>query len=172
MVLNARTRSSLPVCLQHLPKFGRQAGRLQELGPRGPWAVERISGMREFPQGLDCEGKVSMLEECVRRACQSQGGEIDTKLRQHVCAQMRVWRSDGADLQVPMAASAFFPGLQFFAWDESHSAQRLGANSMKDGDEITITDKLLVADRRSYSLAICLSTSMGFFGKTLATHSF
>ena len=108
MVLNARTRSSLPVCLQHLPKCGRQAGWLQELGPRGPWVIERIIGMREFPQGLDCEGKVAMLEECVRRACQSQGGEFGPKLHQHVRGQMRVWRSYGADLQVPMAASVFF----------------------------------------------------------------
>ena len=68
---------SLPACLQHLPNHGQQEGLLQELGPRGPWVIERIIGMREFPQAMDCEGKVAMIEECVRRACQSARGEID-----------------------------------------------------------------------------------------------
>ena len=75
---------ALPASLQHLPKHGRQEGWLQELGPRGPWVIERIIGMREFPQAMDCEGKVAMLEECVRRACQSASGEIDAMLHQHV----------------------------------------------------------------------------------------
>ena len=104
--------------------------------------------MQEFPQAMDCEGKVAMLEECVRRACQYASGEIDAKMHRHVWEQMRVWCSDGADLQVPMAASASFPGLKFYAWDESHSAQRMCANSMTDGDEITLTDKLLVTGKK------------------------
>ena len=132
------------------------------LGPRGPWIVERIIGMQEFPQRMDCDGKVSMLEACVRRACLSANGEVDTRLHQHVREQTRVRCSDGADLQVPLAASAFFPGLVFHAWDEAHSAQRLCANSMVDGDEITTADKLLVTAKKPYSLAKFLSTSMVF----------
>ena len=49
-----------------------------------------------------------MLEACVRRACLSASGEVDTKLHQHVRDQTRVWCSDGADLQVPMTASGSF----------------------------------------------------------------
>ena len=130
----------------------RKGGWLEVLGPRGPWIVERIIGMQEFPIGMDCEGKVSMLEACGQRACLSSGGEVDTKLYQHVREQTRVWCSDGADLNVPLAASAFFPGLVFHAWDEAHSGVRVLANSMKDGDEITITDKLLVTGKKPYSL--------------------
>jgi len=153
---------SVPSCLQHLPAHGEKGGWLEVLGPRGPWIVERIIGMQEFPQRMDCDGKVSMLEACVRRACLSASGEVDTKLHQHVREQTRVWCSDGADLQVPLAASAFFPGLVFHAWDEAHSAQRLCANSMVDGDEITTTDQLLVTSKKPYSLAKFLSTSMVF----------
>ena len=36
------------------------------------------------------------------------------------------------------------------------------ANSMADGDEITVTDKLLVTGKEPYSLAPDLSTSMVF----------
>lgn len=153
---------SLPAFLKDLPMHGEQGGWLEALGPQGPWIVERIIGMQEFPQDMDCDGKVSMLEACVRRACFSRDGEVDTKLHQHVREQTRVWCSDGADLQVPLAASASFPGLVFHAWDEAHSAQRLCANSMKDGDEITRTDKLLVTGKNPYSLAKFLSTSMVF----------
>ena len=101
---------SLPSCLQHLPAHGEKGGWLEVLGSRGPWIVERIIGMQEFPQRMDCDGKVSMLEACVRRACLSASGEVDTKLHQHVREQTRVWCSDGADLQVPLAASASFLG--------------------------------------------------------------
>ena len=58
-----------------------------------------------------------------------------------------------------------FPGLKFYAWDESHSAQIMGANSMKYGDEITVTDTLLVTGKRPYSLAMLMSTSMVFQNK-------
>ena len=108
------------------------------------------------------DGKVTMLEACVRRACLTDSGEVDTKLHQHVREQTRAWCSDGADLKVPLAASAFFPGLAFHAWDESHSSQRLLANSMGDDEEITTTDKLLVTGKKPYSLAKFLSTSMVF----------
>ena len=80
------------------------------LGPRGPWIVERIIGMREFPHSMDVDGKVSMLEASVRRASAAVSGEVDTKLHQHVRTQTRVWGSDGADLKVALAASAFFLG--------------------------------------------------------------
>ena len=105
------------------------------LGPRGPWIVERIIGMEEFPQSMDCDGKVSMLEACVRRPCILSRGTVDTKLYQHVREQTRVWCSDGADLNVPLAASGTFTGLAYHAWDESHSGQKLCANVMKDDEE-------------------------------------
>ena len=143
-------------------KHGEQDGWVEVLGPRGPWIVERVIGMQEFPQRMDCDGKVSMLEACVRRACLSASGEVDTKLHQHVRDQTRVWCSDGADLQVPMTASGSFPGLVFHAWDEAHSAQRLCANALTGDDEISITDQLLVTGKRPYSLAKFLSTSMVF----------
>ena len=110
---------------------------------------------------MDCDGKVAMLEACVRRAC-APTGDTDVKLHQHVCCETRAWCSDGADLGVPLAASASFPNLTFHAWDEAHSAQRMCANSMTDGDEITVTDKLLVTGKRPYSLANFSSTSMIF----------
>ena len=118
--------------------------------------------MREFPQAMDSDGKVAMLEESVRRACQSVTGDIDVKLHQHVRTQARAWCSDGADLGVATAASGSFPGLKFHAWDESHSAQRMCSNAMVDDDEITMTDRLLVTGKRPYSLAKFLSTSMVF----------
>ena len=114
------------------------------------------------PQEMNCDGKVAMIEECVRRACQAPGGHIDVRLHQHVCAQTRAWCSDGADLGVATAASAAFPGLKFYAWDESHSAQRMCSNAMVGDEEITKTDKLLVTGKRPYSLAKFLSTSMAF----------
>ena len=156
---------SLPSFLKHLPSHGEPAGWLRQLGPRGPWIVERIIGMQEFPHDMGCDGKASMLEACVRRACLAIGGELDTKLHQHVREQTRAWCSDGADLQVPLAASASFPGLAFHAWDESHSSQRLLANAMtavEDDEEIVITDKLLVTGKKPYSLAKFLSTSIVF----------
>ena len=42
---------SFPASLQQFCRHGQQDGWLQELGPRGPWVVERIIGMREFPPG-------------------------------------------------------------------------------------------------------------------------
>ena len=156
---------SLPSFLKHLPSHGEPAGWLRQLGPRGPWIAEGILGMQEFPQDMGCEGKVSMLEACVRRACLATDGELNTKLHQRVREQTRAWCSDGADLQVPLAASASFSGLVFHAWDEAHSSQRLLANAMKavEGDEeIAITDKLLVTGKKPYSLAMFLNASMVF----------
>ena len=143
--------------------FGQQQGWLEELGPRGPWIVERIIGMQEFPQAMGLDGKVSMIEECVHRASLLSGtGEVDTKLHQHVQAQTRVWCSDGADLEVPLAASAFLPELKFHAWDEAHSSQRLAAHALRTDSEIQLTDELLVSGKKPYSLAKFLSTSMTF----------
>ena len=153
---------SLPAFLKDLPAHGEQAGWLEVLGPRGPWIIERIIEAQEFPNDMGEDGKVTMLEACVRRACLTDSGEVDTKLHQHVRTQTRVWGSDGADLKVPLVASAFFPGLAFHAWDESHSSQRVLRNSMGDDEEITITDKLLVTGKKPYSLAKFLSTSMVF----------
>ena len=114
---------SIPKALDFLPSYGLRAGWLEQLGPRGPWIVERVIGMREFPGAMDCDGKASMLEECVRRACQTAGGELDGDLHKHVRLETRAWCSDGADLSVPLAATATFPWLAFHAWDESHSSQ-------------------------------------------------
>ena len=69
----------LPCRLQHWLSYGKQAGWLQQLGPRGPWIVERIIGMQEFPNDMGSDGKVSMLEECVRRSCLAIGGDLDTE---------------------------------------------------------------------------------------------
>ena len=154
---------SWPAGLKPLQAHGEKQGWLEVLGPRGPWIVERLIGMQEFPQDMDCDGKASMLETNVRRACLNGSGEVDTKLLKHVQAQTRVWCSDGADLQVPLAASAFFPGLVFHAWDEAHSAQRLCANAFNAADdEVKMTDELLVTGRKPYSLAKFLSTSLVF----------
>jgi hypothetical protein len=146
---------SLPALLRHLPSHGEKAGWLHQLGPRGPWIVERIIGMQEFPHDMGTEGKVSMLEACVRRACSALGGEVDAHLHQHVREQTRLWCSDGADLVVPLAATTFVPGLSFHAWDESHSSQRLLANALtaiQDDPEIRITDELLVTGKNRTAL--------------------
>ena len=130
--------------------------------PKGPWIVERLIGMREFPRAMDCDGKATMLEDCVRRACQAAGGELDVDLHKHVREETRAWCSDGADLNVPLAATATFPGLAFHAWDEAHSAQALLKSSMKGDAEITTTDSLLVTRKKPASLAKFLSTSTVF----------
>ena len=63
--------------LKHLPTYGEPLVWLEVLGPRGPWLVERIFGMQELPQDMGCDGKVSMLEVCVRRAWLTGSGEVD-----------------------------------------------------------------------------------------------
>ena len=118
--------------------------------------------MREFPRAMDCDGKATMLEDCVRRACQTAGGELDVDLHKHVREETRAWCSDGADLGAPLAATATFPRLAFHAWDESHSAQALLKNPIKEDVEITTTDSLLVTRKKPPSLAKCLSTSIVF----------
>jgi hypothetical protein len=148
--------------LEFLLSYGKNAGWLEQLGPNGPWIVERLIGMREFPRAMDCDGKATMIEDCVRRACQTAGGELDVKLHKHVRAETRAWCSDGADLDVPLAASSTFPGLTFHAWDESHSAQALLNNSIKEDAEITETESLLVTRKKPPSLAKFLSTSTVF----------
>ena len=153
---------TLPKALEFLPSYGKTAGWLEQLGPKGPWLVERLIGMREFPRAMDCDGKAAMLEDCVRRACQTAAGEVDVSLHRHVRKETRAWCSDGADLDVPLAATATFPNLAFHAWDESHSAQALLTNSLKEDAEILITDSLLVTRKKPPSLAKFLSTSTVF----------
>ncbi len=46
--------------------------------------MERLIGMREFPQAMDCDGKAAMLENCVRRACQTAGGDVAVDLHKRV----------------------------------------------------------------------------------------
>ena len=67
---------------------------------------------------------------------------MDVDLHKHVRVETRAWCSDGADLDVPLAATATFPGLVFHAWGEPHSAQALLKQSLIDDAEITITDSL------------------------------
>ena len=153
---------SMPASLDSALAHGVQGGWLEKLGPRGPWIVERIIGMQQFPQEMDGEGKAAMLEACVRRACLTFGGDLDTKLHQHVRDQTRVWCSDGADLKVPWIASAYFPGLAFLAWDEAHSAQKVCQGSLQFDPEVVKADKLLVTGKRPYSIAKFLSTSQVF----------
>ena len=86
---------SLPQVFDFLPSYDGKAGLLEELGPEGPWIVERLIGMRDFPRSMDCDGKASMLEDCVRRARQAAGGELDVELREHARGGIRAWRSDG-----------------------------------------------------------------------------
>ena len=65
---------SLPSFLKHLPSHGEPAGWLRQVGPRGHRILERIIGMQEFPHDMDCKGKASMIESCVRRACLAVDG--------------------------------------------------------------------------------------------------
>ena len=76
----------LPKSLDFLPSYGTNAGWLEQLGPKGPWIVERLIGMQEFPQAMDCDGKGTMLEDCVRRACQAAAGNW-TWLSTSMCAR-------------------------------------------------------------------------------------
>ena len=80
---------SLPAKLVHLPAYGENAGWLEVSGPRGPWLVERIIVMEEFIGDMNCDGKVSILDSCLRRAFIDEGGEVDIKLHQHVREEMR-----------------------------------------------------------------------------------
>ena len=153
---------SLPAFLKDSIAHGEAAGWLEALGPKGPWIVERIIGMREFPQSMTCHDKTSMLEASLRKACLSTSGDLDVQLHHHVREAMWAWCSDGADLDVPLAASAFCPNLVFHGWDESHSAQRLMANAMKGDPEIVKTMQILVEGKQPYSLAKFLSTSLVF----------
>lgn len=153
---------TLTKSLDFLPSYGEKAGWLEQLGPKGPWIVERLIGMREFPHAMDCDGKATMLEDCVRRACQTEGGEVDVVLHKHVREETRAWCSDGADLGVPLAATAAFPSLNFHAWDEAHSAQALLGKSVAGDAEIATTDSLLVTRKKPPSLAKFLSTSTVF----------
>ena len=92
------------------------------------------------PSELMHDCKAAMLEDCVRRACQTPGGDVDMDIHKHVREHVRAWCSDGADLGVPLAATATFPHLAFHGWDESHSAQALLKQSLKEDDDIIITD--------------------------------
>ena len=96
----------LPKPFAFLLTYGINEGWLEQLGPTGPWIVERFIGMREYPRAVDCDGKVTMLENCVRRVCQTAGREVDVDLHKHVQAQTRAWCSDGADLDVSLAVTA------------------------------------------------------------------
>ena len=137
--------SSLRVYEQNVAAFPW----LEQLGPKGPWIVERLIGAHEFPNDMDTASKATMLEDCVRRASVSVSGEVDADLFKRLQKNVRVWTSDGADRDVGLAATAVFPGLCFHAWDESHSALRLLANALKDDPEIQMVDQLLVTGKKN-----------------------
>ncbi len=35
---------------------------MEQLGTKGPWIVERLIGVQEFPRDMDCDAKATMLE--------------------------------------------------------------------------------------------------------------
>ena len=67
---------------------------IEELGPQGPWLVDRVIGARDFPTDMGTANKAEMLEDCARRAAVSAAGEVDTKLFAHMKKQTRAWASD------------------------------------------------------------------------------
>ena len=105
--------------------------------------------MREFPNGMDMDGKASMVEAAVRSTTVEPGGEVDRDLHQHMLQRSRVWTSDGEDLDVglALAGGCSFSNLVCQAWDESHSSGRLLANAMKHDAEIEAVDRLLVTGK-------------------------
>ena len=56
--------TSLRVYLENVSSFRW----IEELGPRGPWLVDRVIGARDFPADMGTANKVEMLEDCARRA--------------------------------------------------------------------------------------------------------
>ena len=50
-----------PDCLQYQRGDLEKGGGISCLGERGPWIVERLIGMREFPNEMDTDGKASMV---------------------------------------------------------------------------------------------------------------
>ena len=84
----------------------------------GPWVIEQLIGMHEFPGQMHLEGKVSMVEATVRGMTLGANREVDAELHQ-------VWTSDGADLDVShalVARGCCFSSLLCHTCDESHSA--------------------------------------------------
>ena len=73
---------------------------IEELGPQGPWLVDRVIGARDFPTDMGTANKAEMLEDCARRAAVSAAGEVDTKLFAHMKKQTCVWTSGAADRDV------------------------------------------------------------------------
>jgi len=149
-----------PDCLQYQRGDLEKGGGISCLGERGPWIVERLIGMREFPNEMDTDGKASMVEAALRNTAVKPGGEVDGDLHQHMKRNTKVWTSDGADLDVGLAlAGGGFKGLVLHAWDEAHSSVRLLANAMKYDAEIVVVDCLLVSGKKPYALAKFVSTS-------------
>ena len=153
-----------PVALEPVRGDLVKSGCISCLGARGPWVMERLIGMHEFPSEMNLDGKASMVEAAVRDATLGSEGEVDTKLHQHILRGTRVWTSDGADLDVgpALASKAGFSGLVCQAWDESHSAGRLLPNALKHDKEVVEVDRLLVTGKQPYSLAKFVSTSEVF----------
>ena len=123
-------------------------------GEGGPWIVERLIGMREFPNEMDTDGKASMVEAALRNTTVMPEGEVDRDLHQHMLRSTRVWTSDGADLDVGLALAGgrCFNSLVCLPWGESHSSGRLLANAMKHDAEIEAVDRLPAVNQKPYSL--------------------
>ena len=63
-----------PVALQYHKEDLEQGGCISCLGEHGPWIVERLIGMHEFPNEMDLDGKASMVEAAVRNMTVMPGG--------------------------------------------------------------------------------------------------
>ena len=79
-----------PAALQHRRGDIEKGGLVSCLGECGPWIVERLIGMREFPNEMDLDGKASMVEAALRNTAVKPGGEVDRDLHQHMLRSTRV----------------------------------------------------------------------------------
>ena len=69
-----------PAALQDQRGDLEKGGCISRLGERGPWIVERLIGMHEFPNEMDMDGKASMVEAAVRNTTVQPEGEVDRDL--------------------------------------------------------------------------------------------
>ena len=134
-------------------------GWLDRFGPRGPWVMHRVIGMRELPAELDTAGKVREVIECLRRAA-AGGGDLAPALLTSVKSKVVSWASDGADSGVgDLAAAAELPNMSFRQWDESHAAVKLLPHAVRAEPDCDKVEKLLVSSKDPPSLAKFVSTS-------------
>ena len=96
------------------------------------WIVEWLIGMRKFPNGMDMDGKASMVEAVLRNTTVKPGGEVDRDLHQHMLQGTRVWTSDGADLDAGLALDGgrCVRRMVCHAWGDAHPSGRCLAHAM------------------------------------------